>query len=761
MTTFFQNSLVFKLFLTMGLTLAVGATILSWYVIKYQEQHVMEEVVVEANRLTNTIRLGTHYAMMLNDSDDINRIIRNIGQQKEITSIRIYDKKGVIRFSIRQDEIGSSINIKAEACDVCHGASPPKVDAPLDQRKRFTTADDGHRLLGIVTPIYNEPGCSAPPCHIIHPEDKKVLGALDVVVSLERLNRERDLFERKIIGIALLAFLFISGVVALFVMTFVRRPLKELIVGTSSLAEGEPFSPIDIKQRDEVGQLAAAINHMGRKIEEKQAELNRQRKEFQRLFKMVPCIITVQNRDFQLLSYNNEFYEKFSPEPGDYCYRAYKNRSEKCDECPVEMTFNDGLPHHAEQSGFNRDGSMNYWIVKSVPVTNSKGEITAAMEMSVDITKRRMLERKLEKSEKKYHAIFNNIPNPVFVLDPDTLDILDANESVTRVYGYARDRIVGWSFLELFRENERESYTRQIKTIAMLAQVRHVNNDGQELYVDIWISPSEYGGQKVLLVATSDITKRLETERQLIQAGKLATLGEMATGVAHELNQPLSVIKTVSSFLMKKTERRERVEENVLFTMLEKVDSNVDRATKIITHMRMFARESDLRMVPVRINDVLNRAFDIFSQQLKVRGIHVEWDLEQNLPLIKADPDRLEQVFINLLINARDAIESDDSRGKDKIIAIRTHADDERVIVEVRDNGPGILKEHRDKIFDPFFTTKEVGKGTGLGLSISYGIVKECGGMIRLASEDSEGACFLLQFPRMGYSDAEENTLGG
>jgi histidine kinase len=243
----------------------------------------------------------------------------------------------------------------------------------------------------------------------------------------------------------------------------------------------------------------------------------------------------------------------------------------------------------------------------------------------------------------------------------------------------------------------------------------------------------------------------LEAEQQLIQASKMATLGEMATGIAHELNQPLSVIKTASSFFIRKIDRNEAIAEDILFNVLHKVDSNVDRATRIINHMRQFARKSDLDLVKVQINDVLHNAFEIFSQQLKLRGIDVIWQKEKKLPRVNADPSRLEQVFINLLINARDAIEErwgpQVIEKADKKIILKTRSDDHKIVCEICDTGKGVPQAMADKIFEPFFTTKEVGKGTGLGLSISYGIVKDCGGTIQVTDHKPKGACFILTFP--------------
>ncbi len=186
-------------------------------------------------------------------------------------------------------------------------------------------------------------------------------------------------------------------------------------------------------------------------------------------------------------------------------------------------------------------------------------------------------------------------------------------------------------------------------------------------------------------------------------------------------------------------------------SLSEEIDSHVDRAAKIINHMREFGRKSDIKLVKVQVNDLLERSFEIFSQQLRVRGIDVVWNTEKNLPMIMANPDRLEQVFINLFVNARDAIEekwnSKDYKKDSKKITFITRSDKKQVIVEICDTGRGIPKDISDKIFEPFFTTKEVGEGTGLGLSISYGIIKECGGKIKVASSNAKGTCFAITFP--------------
>jgi histidine kinase len=620
----------------------------------------------------------------------------------------------------------------------------------LAERTRIFYSPEGYRLLGILSPIYSEPGCSSNTCHF-HPADKQVLGALDVVVTLEETDREILLFQKWLMGFAVFIFVLTSTAVLFFILRFVKRPINNIMNETKLIANGEYYSRIEIDQEDEMGRLSMAINKMSSKIAEKQQELNKQRDEYQTLFERVPCIITVQDRNYRLMRYNREFNQKFNPRPGDYCYDAYKGRKQKCEICPVEQTFEDGLSHFSEEKGFNKDGTPTHWIVNTAPIKNQEGEIIAAMEMSLDVTHIKLLEEELKKSEKQYSAIFDNIPNPVFVLDMDSLEILDCNASVESVYGYKKEKIIQTSFLELFRKEERNYYENLIKTSPVINQARQFHGNGEPLFVNMRISPSEYPGGKVLLVTTSDVTKRLEAEQQLIQASKMATLGEMATGVAHELNQPLSVIKTASRFFLRKIAKKEKIEDEILSTMATEIDSYVDRATKIINHMRQFGRQSDLTLKSIQVNDILERAFQILGQQLKVRGIEVQWDLAPDLPLILADPDRLEQVFINLLINARDSIDekwqSQSHLTGEKKITLKTSTDNNVITVEVTDTGPGIPQSMLERIFEPFFTTKKVGQGTGLGLSISYGIINDCKGSIQAVSAKNGGASFIIKFP--------------
>ncbi len=744
------ENLTFKLLVSVGIVLFTSIFMWGNFSNRFQQKILLEKAISDTDKFCNTVLNFTWFAMLHNPNKDMRDVLSSISDYNEIESLRIYNTHGKVIFSNYPEEVGRITDKSDVSCKACHMDPVPEIKHDLKSRVRVFNTELGEKRLGIINPVLNKPGCSSSTCHY-HPEDVRILGTFDVVVSLENIEAKLNSDKKAYIWSSIYLFTVLSLTICIIVFKFVTNPIKTLIRGTTLIARGDYRTDLSLHQKDEIGSLAKAINVMGQKISEKQVELNRQKDKYRDLFDHVPCYITVQNRKYELIEYNQEFSDRFDPKPGDFCYSAYKGFTDKCKNCPVEKTFNDGLSVYSEEKGINKDGTMAYWYVKTAPLRDETGKIVAAMEMSIDITQRKILEERMIKSEKKYQAIFKNIPNPVFILDEVSNDILDCNESVLSVYGYNREELVGQSFFVLFPDKTRDLCRESTEKTLFYERVNNINKYQENLFVNIWINPAEFPDRKVLLVTVIDITSSVETEHQLIQAGKMATLGEMATGVAHELNQPLSVIKTASSFISKKIGNSEKIDNEILKTLSDEIESHVDRAAKITNHMRLFSRKSLLSMEPVNVNVILEKAFDIFSQQLKLREIDVTWDLAREIPDIVADPVRLEQVFINLLINARDAIvskcsEPDNMGDVDKIISLKTHVEGVYVVVEISDTGTGISKKHINKIFEPFFTTKETGEGTGLGLSISYGIIKECGGDIKAVNNENGGAVFIINF---------------
>jgi histidine kinase len=746
-----KRGLAFKLLIPVGMVLFLSIFIWSHYSARYQKRILIDKAVSEVDKFCNSVLKLTWFAMLHSPSKDMQEILNSMSEYNDIQEIRIFNSQGQIRFSNETLELGTFGQKQDIACKICHSTEPPEMKTDINDRIRMFESTDGELKLGVINPILNASSCSSSDCHY-HPPGIKKLGSLDVVVSLKTIKQEIALNKKMSAWTAVYLFGILAVTICIIVFFLVTNPINRLIADTKSIAKGD-FAILngDSASGDEIGQLSLAIKDMGKEIHEQQTKLNRQKDIYRNLFEQVPCTITVQNQNFELVEFNQEFARRFNPEYGDYCYAAYKDLDSKCLNCPVEKTFMDGKSHFSEESGINKDGSMAHWFVKTAPLKDENGNIVAAMEMSLDISHRKKLEEKVKLSEKKYQAIFKNIPNPVFILDKEALTIMDCNDSVLSAYGYDRDELQGKGFEILFPSTREFELIKNNITNSFHGRVVNLRKNDDYLYANIWISPADFADKKVLIATAVDITNSVETEHQLIQAGKMATLGEMATGVAHELNQPLSVIKTASGFIARKMASEQDVDRAILKTLSEEIETHVDRASKITSHMRLFGRKSVFKKEKVNINDILKRAFDIFSQQLKLREIQVIWELSQGLPNISADPVRLEQVFINLLLNSRDAIvakftESNIPTNDKKEITLSTKSEDNTVRVKIRDTGIGISSSDLDKIFEPFFSTKKIGEGTGLGLSISYGIIKESSGEIFVHNNKDGGVTFILVF---------------
>jgi DNA-binding response OmpR family regulator len=249
------------------------------------------------------------------------------------------------------------------------------------------------------------------------------------------------------------------------------------------------------------------------------------------------------------------------------------------------------------------------------------------------------------------------------------------------------------------------------------------------------------------------------TQAQLFQTSKLASLGEMSAGLAHEMNQPLGGISLVAKN-MRKLEERGLLTAEEIDSALNDIEASVVRMSKIIKHIRTFARQDTLSYIQVDVNETIDSALGLLGEQLRLHGIEVALELDRDLPKVTGEPYQLEQVWINLITNARDAMEEKEKQiaegalqasGYTKLLTISSSLNSkpgkDGIVIHFHDNGSGITDEDKDKIFHPFFTTKEVGRATGLGLSISYGIVQKHNGSIEIVSKAGEGTTISVLVP--------------
>jgi C4-dicarboxylate-specific signal transduction histidine kinase len=300
----------------------------------------------------------------------------------------------------------------------------------------------------------------------------------------------------------------------------------------------------------------------------------------------------------------------------------------------------------------------------------------------------------------------------------------------------------------LARQTERLDNSR--RALLHILQDAHQSNlrlgDGRKAMIHIMGDLKEISAQ--VLRREQELRDKQE---QLVQAAKLATLGELTTGVAHELNNPLNNIglfvgNAIDQIQMGKATHQQLLRE------LGNAMQQVRKATEIISHLRTFGRAAPTSRQRLHIYEVVERALSLLQEQMRDRQIRVQLHLASESPIVNGNSIQLEQVFINVLTNARDAL-ADCPR---KWISISSRTDAEMVELNFQDSGPGIPAGLEKRIFDPFFTTKEVGKGTGLGLSIAYGIVKDHQGTIAVVNRPGEGACFRIQLPLAKPNHAED-----
>jgi PAS domain S-box-containing protein len=383
--------------------------------------------------------------------------------------------------------------------------------------------------------------------------------------------------------------------------------------------------------------------------------------------------------------------------------------------------------------------------------------VITIQQLRREIEERKRAEEESKASEEKYRILFNYDPNPLFVVELDTAKILDLNKQATVTYRYSRDELLGTPFFNLFENDDSQRLRKELSNLISKDEYVFVpklwasKKDGNGFFIDFHARVGKFLETRnkqlglLLIIRTVDITKGLERDAQLTQAGKMATLGEMATGIAHELNQPLNAIRVGSDFLAKMIRRKMKISGDQLLKVSGSINDQVDRAANIINHLREFGRRSDVRVYPVDLNSPIKDAFTIMGQQLRLRNIEVILKLDRSCPRIMSDKNRLEQIFLNLITNARDAMDAKPSGPKK--LTITTYMKDSMVVAEISDTGTGMSTQILDKIFEPFFTTKEVGKGTGLGLSITYNLVKELEGKINVESTLNEGTIFRVCFP--------------
>jgi PAS domain S-box-containing protein len=378
----------------------------------------------------------------------------------------------------------------------------------------------------------------------------------------------------------------------------------------------------------------------------------------------------------------------------------------------------------------------------------SSQEVLAICGLVNDVTELRETERELLDTRDYLRNILNN--SPVIIMTTDLSGrIVSFNTGAEESLGYPKEEAVGTFAKGLYIDpEERDTLLRRVIHEGAVRdyETNLVCKDGQYLPVSITLSQlKNAAGEMIGTVGMSkDISHRKVLFEQITQSERLAAVGRLASGVAHEINNPLAVISEISGFLNELLKRDPKLENPEFLSEfavgLPKINKEVTRCRSITSRMLSFARKTTVTEETTDVNAALDEILPFWEKKANLRNVSIHRDYDPDLPKVRIEEMQLQEIFINIINNAVQAIEGTPG-GK---IIIRTTQDEGKVKVSIKDNGPGIAQEVMDRIFDPFVTTKEAGKGTGLGLSICYGIIKRYDGEITVNSKSGEGAEFIV-----------------
>jgi len=402
-----------------------------------------------------------------------------------------------------------------------------------------------------------------------------------------------------------------------------------------------------------------------------------------------------------------------------------------------------GVLRNYEETLRRKDGTLLHTLQNITAVRDARGRIAQIRGLMLDVTEQKTFQSQLQRERDFNQKILNTTQSMILVLDTAGL-ISYANRRCYEA-GYQEGELIGHRLVDWVEASHREDFDAALETTAHGHQVENLElrvrrSDGSMGHFSISLSPmrDEQNAVNSVVVVMTDITDAALLQAKLAHSEKMATIGRLVSGVAHEVNNPLAAILGFTDLLLENPEVPGSAREDLQIILQE-----TQRTKDIVQDLLSFARQRPVQRELVQVNSVLRQTIKLRSYDFASHGVEVVEDFEEALAAALGDSQQLQQVFLNILNNAYDAVQEAGQRGR---IRIHTRRQAEMIEVAISDNGTGITDPHR--IFDPFYTTKQVGKGTGLGLSICYGIVRAHGGEIQCwNNEAGAGSTFVVRIP--------------
>jgi two-component system, NtrC family, sensor kinase len=595
----------------------------------------------------------------------------------------------------------------------------------------------------------------------------------------------QPLFEtERIFLIVVLASLLIALGLIVFLSRFLTKPISDLTEVTSEMWAGDLSRRVTVSGKDEIGLLGDSFNRMAGQIQETTSNLENlvelrttalanSKERYRTLSRFLNSIlesatqyaIIAMDMKGTIIEFNKGAENMFGWAKGEVVNKqtialtlAPEARSSKIDEILLKRSRTEG-PSDQEMDRIRKDGRSFPAHSSLTTIIDPSGEVKGFVEIVRNITIRKTLEKELRGTKEFLENIMESSVDGIVTTDLKG-KITYMNRAMEDMLGYRKSELLGTHISTLYVRGIQEA--RDI--MSRLRTDERIENYEMQLksksgeILTILTSDSLLCDVEGKVIGTSGIFKNIteqkvleaklkETQFYLVEATKMRALGELVAGVAHELNNPLMASKTIHHVIMNNLHdecpNRER---------LEIIGRCNDRIEKIVNHLREFSRQTETDFQEIDINQPIENALMLTGQQLLNHHITINKNLSEDLPKISGEPNQLEQVFLNLISNARDAMEAVVGPKELNITSYLGQADDQpMVVVAVKDTGEGIPAEILDKVLEPFFSTKPVGKGTGLGLSLCFGIVEAHGGRLSIKSQRGVGTEVQVLLPPAGH----------
>ena len=462
---------------------------------------------------------------------------------------------------------------------------------------------------------------------------------------------------------------------------------------------------------------------------------------YKQFFEVMPAYLTILDRDLRVIAANQRFRKDFGDYEGRYCYEINRHRSERCKDCPAELTFRDGLRHGIEEEFKKISGQGVSLIVYTTPIRNETGEITAVMKMATDITEIKLLQNQLRESRERYRHLFEEVPCYITIQDRD-LRIVEANRQFREGFG----DVTGSKCYQVYMHRSEECVPCAVKETFQDGRVHQseevvTSRDGEQMNVLVSTAPirSAAGQIKNVIEMSTNITPIRQLQSQLTSLGLV--ISSISHGIKGLLTSLDGGIYLVNSGMDKNNP--DRIKQG-----WQMVERNIARIRTMVLDLLYYAKDREPTLEWFPAESMVEEVTGVIRGKAKDYGIEVQCDIDPVAGDLAADRKAVRSLLVNLMENALDACRVDKKKSTHQIkLGLRGYPDS--LEFEVWDNGIGMDQETREKAFSLFFSSK-AGDGTGLGLFISNKIVQAHGGKIQLEAELNQGTRVIIKLPRRG-----------